>query len=214
LGDTDGVVICNPNNPDGRRIHRARLLALADRLASRPGGLLVVDEAFADLEDPNTSLADALPHPALLVLRSFGKTYGLGGLRLGFALASPARAAAIEAALGPWAVSGPAIEVGRQALANRLWLARTRTRLVAATAKLDQLLEDVGMRVLGGTCLFRLAESEVAEEMFEKLGQAGILVRRFAQHPTWLRFGQPGDAGDWERFRHALAEMKQSRTAE
>jgi cobalamin biosynthetic protein CobC len=204
LKDTDGVVLCNPNNPDGRRIDRARLLAVADQLASRPDGLLIVDEAFADLEGSDISLAAALPHPGLVVLRSFGKTYGLGGLRLGFALASSGRAAAIRAALGPWAVSGPAIEVGRRALANRAWLARTRERLIKATAELDQLLQDAGMRVIGGTCLFRLAETEAAGEVFEKLGRAGILVRRFAQHPTWLRFGQPADTGEWERFREAL----------
>jgi cobalamin biosynthetic protein CobC len=178
---TDGIVICNPNNPDGHRIDRLRLLALADQLA------------------------DALPHPNLVVLRSFGKTYGLGGLRLGFALASPRRAAAIRAGLGPWAVSGPAIAVGCQALADSAWLARTRERLVKATAELDQLLQGTGMRVLGGTCLFRLAQTAAAESVFEKLGRAGILVRRFAQHPTWLRFGQPADAVDWERLREALA---------
>jgi cobalamin biosynthetic protein CobC len=112
------------------------LLALADRLASRPGGLLLVDEAFADLEDDDLSVADALPHPALIVLRSFGKTYGLAGLRLGFALASPARATAIRVALGPWAVSGPAIAVGREALADRAWLTRAQTRLTEAASAL------------------------------------------------------------------------------
>lgn len=75
------AVVCNPNNPDGRRIAPDRLLALADRLHAR-GGLLVVDEAFADLEDDCLSLAGALPHPAIIVLRSFGKTYGLAGVQL------------------------------------------------------------------------------------------------------------------------------------
>jgi len=205
LRGTDGVVICNPNNPDGRRIDRLRLLSVADQLASRPDGLLIVDEAFADLERGDLSLADALPHPNLIILRSFGKTYGLGGLRLGFALAAPGRAAEIRAALGPWAVSGPAIEVGCQALANDAWRARARERLIKATAELDQLLQGGGMRVLGGTCLFRLAETAVAGSVFEKLGRAGILVRRFAQHPTWLRFGLPAGAGELERLREALA---------
>lgn len=92
-------MVCNPNNPDGRIIPPATLLRLADLLARR-GGLLVVDETFADLAPDGISLAPSLPHPALVVLRSFGKAYGLAGLRLGFALTSRERAAAIRAALG------------------------------------------------------------------------------------------------------------------
>ena len=65
------AVLCNPNNPDGRRLPAPALLALADQLRAR-GGLLVVDEAFADFE-PGLSLAPSLPHPSVLILRSFGK---------------------------------------------------------------------------------------------------------------------------------------------
>jgi cobalamin biosynthetic protein CobC len=205
LGAADGAVVCNPNNPDGRRIGRRQLLALADRLATTPGGLLLVDEAFADLEGGDLSVADALPHPALIVLRSFGKTYGLAGLRLGFALASPARAATIRAALGPWAVSGPSIAVGREALADREWLTRAQARLAEAASALDGELAKAGLRVLGGTRLFRLAEANNAGEVFARLGQAGIFVRRFADRPTWLRFGQPAGADAWQRLRAALA---------
>ena len=122
------AVVCNPNNPDGRRIAPERLLALADQLRAG-GGLLVVDEAFADLEDVGLSLAGALPHPAVIVLRSFGKTYGLAGVRLGFALAAPQRAMRVREALGPWAVSGPAIAVGCMALADRGWLEATKAPL-------------------------------------------------------------------------------------
>jgi cobalamin biosynthetic protein CobC len=205
LGDADSVVVCNPNNPDGRRIAHSALLDLADRLATRPDGLLVVDEAFADLEEDGLSLAEALPHPALIVLRSFGKTYGLAGLRLGFALAAETRATEVRAALGPWAVSGPAIEVGCEALADRAWLTRTRAQMAESAAMLDQVLEDAGLRVLGGTCLFRLVETKEAHEVFGRLGRAGIFVRRFAEHPEWLRFGQPAGAHAWQRLRAALA---------
>ncbi len=89
-GESSVVVVANPNNPDGRTVAPARLLALAAELAER-GGLLVVDEAFGDT-DPALSV---VPHlaPGLLVLRSLGKFHGLPGLRLGFALALPDRLA-------------------------------------------------------------------------------------------------------------------------
>ena len=197
------VVVCNPNNPDGRRMPAERLLALADEVAER-NGLLVVDEAFADLECDGMSLASRLPHKAIVVLRSFGKTYGLAGLRLGFALAAPERAALIRDALGPWAVSGPAIAIGRMALQDRNWLATTRARLSHDTAMLDACLTNGGLRVVGGTLLYRLAAAPDASDVFTRLGRAGIFVRRFAEHPEWLRFGQPGGAAEMHRLAVAL----------
>ena len=203
LADAPGALLCNPNNPDGRRHDPAALLALAGRMAAR-GGFLVVDEAFADLEPDVPGCAGFLPHPALVLLRSFGKSYGLAGLRLGFALAAPQRAEAIRAALGPWAVSGPALHAGRAALADVEWRTQAAERLAADAARLDRLLEKAGLTVLGGTRLFRLAEGEAAH-WHERLGRAGILVRPFAAEPRWLRFGIPGDAESWRRLEVALS---------
>lgn len=201
------AVVCNPNNPDGRRMAPERLLALADRLHAG-GGLLVVDEAFADLEDDGLSLAGALPHPAVIVLRSFGKTYGLAGVRLGFVLAAPERAMRIRDALGPWAVSGPAIAVGCRALADRNWLDATKARLERDRARLDAMLSQAGLHVIGGTLLFRLGESPSAAAIFQHLGHAGILVRRFAAQPAWLRFGFPGSPEAWQRLEAAITSSR------
>ncbi len=203
LRDAVVAVICNPNNPDGRRLPHACLLGLADRLAARDG-ILVIDEAFADLEGKALSLAPALPHPALVILRSFGKTYGLAGLRLGFALAAPNRAHAVREALGPWAVSGPAIAIGQQALGDTAWLAATASRLARDTRRLDACLTRAGLRVAGGTALFRLAETDDASTVFRELGHAGIFVRRFGNHRRWLRFGVPCHDRDIERIGLAL----------
>jgi cobalamin biosynthesis protein CobC len=207
LAEAGAAVLCNPNNPDGRRHPPGALLALADRMAARDG-LLIVDEAFADLEPAwageTLALARHLPHPALIVLRSFGKTYGLAGLRLGFALTAPERAATLRAAFGPWAVSGPALAVGRAALADAAWRATMAARLAADTVRLDALLAEAGLRVLGGTRLFRLTESGRAPAWFERLGRAGILVRAFPDQPTRLRFGLPGTEADWTRLRATL----------
>lgn len=202
LHDAPAAVLCNPNNPDGRRVPAARLLALADRIAGR-GGLLLVDEAFADLE-PEAGLAPALPHPAVVILRSFGKTYGLAGVRLGFALAAPERAGRLRGALGPWAVSGPAIEIGSKALADRGWLAHTASVSRRAAGRLDALLEGAGFCIIGGTALFRLAEAARAQSAYERLGRAGILVRSFPETPTRLRFGLPATEAAWQRLAAAL----------
>ncbi len=204
LPAASSLVLCNPNNPDGRIIPPARLRALADHLAAR-GGLLVIDEAFADLADRATSMAASLPHPAIVILRSFGKTYGLAGIRLGFALADAPRAAAIRTALGPWAVSGPAIAIGTIALADPAWLAATQHRLTHAAATLDRLLTDAGMTIIGGTPLYRLAATATAPDWYDRLARAGIMTRRFDDHPSWLRFGLPADHTAWARLATALS---------
>ena len=202
--EATGVVLCSPNNPDGRRIAVADLLPIADRLAAR-GGLLVVDEAFADFDGPAASVAKLLPQEGVLALRSFGKTYGLAGLRLGFAVASPRLADQIRSALGPWAVSGPAIAIGRQAFADPGWLAAASARLDRDAQMLDQMLTRAGLVILGGTRLFRLARSNRAASLFDHLGRAGILVRRFEESHQRLRFGIPGSDEQWNRLEGALS---------
>ena len=137
-------------------------------------------------------------------MRSFGKAYGLAGLRLGFALASPDIAQHLRAALGSWPVSGPAIAIGVRALADSDWLEITRARLGEDTARLDALLHGAGWRIIGGTRLFRLAAHADARAAFERLLAAGILARPFATAADWLRFGIPGDENAWERLAAAL----------
>lgn len=195
------VVVVNPNNPDGRLLSVSDLTALAARCAAR-GGLLVVDEAFCDFT-PAASLVPALP-PATLVLRSFGKTYGLAGVRLGFAIGEAAVVNALREAMGPWAVAGPALAIGAQALADADWLARTGAARAADAARLDALLAPRG-EIIGGTALFRLLATPDAPALFAHLGRRGLYVRRFQADPTRLRFGLPGDAPGWARLEAALA---------
>jgi cobalamin biosynthesis protein CobC len=200
LGGLDVAIVVNPNNPDGRITPRAGLLDLHRRLAPR-GGVLIVDEAFADFD--GESLAPVLPEGAV-VLRSFGKSFGLAGLRLGFALASPDIVRPLRAALGEWPVSGPAIAIGRTALADLAWTDAMRDRLGAEAARLDRLVASAGWRALGGTRLFRLAAKADARAAFARLMVAGILARPFGDKPDWLRFGIPADQSAWRRLAAAL----------
>ncbi len=199
----DIVVLVNPNNPDGHLYDPERLLALATRLASRDG-LLVVDEAFVDA-DPEVSLAPHAGTPGLAILRSFGKFYGLAGLRLGFALTEPDLGARLTKALGPWAVSGPALWVGTRALNDRTWALSTQRSLAGQCKALDDALVSHGLAVSGGTALFRLALHEEAPRLHSALAEQGVWVRKFSYAPSWLRFGLPGSDTALARLDTALS---------
>jgi cobalamin biosynthetic protein CobC len=204
--DLRGVDVCvcvNPNNPDGRVFAPERLAAAAAELGRR-GGLLVVDEAFMDVLGTAGSLVPGLPPSHAVVLRSFGKAYGLPGIRLGFAMASCEWAGRLRTALGPWAVSGPAIEIASRALRDRAWLAATVSALQERALRLDGMLTAVGFAVVGGTPLFRLAQDPRADLRFDRLCRAGILTRPFRQRPDWLRFGIPETEAAWGRLAAAL----------
>jgi cobalamin biosynthesis protein CobC len=203
-GDANLVMVANPNNPDGRLIARTRLLKLAQDLRRR-GGLLLVDEAFMDVAPLGESLAADLAGGNVIVLRSFGKFFGLPGLRLGFALTAPALARRLSAMLGPWAASTPALTIGAKALADTVWIERTRKKLAKAATTLDATLAGAGLKSVGGTDLFRLVRSEAAPALFDHLGRAGIYVRIFSDNPTWLRFALPPNARARERLKKALA---------
>lgn len=206
-GDAASLVVVNPNNPDGRIVPPERLTALAGQCRAR-GGLLVVDEAFCDFM-PDASLVPDLP-PGALALRSFGKTYGLAGLRLGFAIGEAETMAALRAALGPWAVAGPALAIGAAALGDTAWLAQAASAAKAAARRLDGLLAPLGV-VVGGTTLYRLLEMPEAVRLFAHLGRHGVYVRRFRYAPRWLRLGLPGAEPEWNRLEAALAGFPPSR---
>jgi cobalamin biosynthetic protein CobC len=203
LRRADLGVVVNPNNPDGRIASRSDLLDVADDLRRR-GGILVVDEAFADVVPSDISLAGDAGRGGIVVLRSFGKFFGVAGVRLGFALTSPLLAQRLDAMLGPWPVSGPAIAIAETALSEPAWSRRTLTRLARSAARLDQVLRTANLQIVGGTPLFRLTESAGADELFGRLGRAGILVRRFDVNQAWLRWGIPPDDAAWRRLEAVL----------
>lgn len=198
------VVLANPNNPDGICRSPAELLDLGDRLAAR-GGFLVVDEAFADVA-PQASLCPHLAErPHLAVLRSFGKFFGLGGVRLGFLLNAGPVGTGVRHRLGAWPVSTGAIRWGTQAYRDDHWMGNARRELAASALRMDRLLRDQGLDASGECPLFRLVESPHCDSLFPALARRGILTRPFSYEPNWLRLGLPGDEQAWNRFGAALA---------
>lgn len=197
----DALVLARPGNPGGEVADIDLLARIATKLATR-GGWLIVDEAFADAR-PGPAVA-ALKWPNLVVLRSFGKFYGLAGLRLGFIIAPPALAVRLRALLGDWPIAGPALAAGLAALADSDWPAAQRARLADAGAALDGALAAAGLRVAARTPYFCTLTVADGWQLFEQLAHAAILTRPFADDRQRLRVGLPADSGDVARLAAAL----------
>ena len=183
-GDHDLFVLASPANPDGRLLDAAT----AERLAAAM--ILVVDEAYAD---PAPGLAPRASD-RLIVLRSFGKFYGLPGVRLGFVIAGDRVAAALRATLGDWPVSSAGIAIGTAAYRDRAWQQAQQQRIVAAGAALDALLAAAGLACVGRAPLFRLIACDDAAVLFATLADHAILTRPFADRDDRLRIGLPPPA--------------------
>jgi len=103
------LIVCTPNNPTSQIVTRTEFETLMSRI---PESLLVIlDEAYAEFVDHSDAVdgRDYLgKYPNLVVLRTLSKAYGLAGLRIGYAIASPEVIAPARAAAIPLSVSGPA----------------------------------------------------------------------------------------------------------
>lgn len=196
------LIVVSPNNPDGHEVDLDTIGRLAGDVARRDGWL-VIDESFAETGDGPGATALCARWP-VIVLRSFGKFYGLAGLRLGFLIGPPAIVAACRAALGPWSVSTPALTIGTHALADRDWARSMRAHLGREAALLDAVLTGAGLRPAGGTPLYRLTRHDEAGRIHEELAASRIWVRRFDWDRRLLRFGLPPGEAARARLAEAL----------
>jgi len=204
LDALDVLVLVNPNNPTGRRFDAKSLLAWHERL-SQHGGWLVVDEAFIDSRSED-SLVRNSHREGLIVLRSFGKFFGMAGARVGFVFANEKILTPLEEELGPWAISGPSRMAAIQALQDKNWQFATCQRLQQGGERLASLLTEVGLTVTGATDYFSWIKIESARDLHEALAQRGIFTRYFSS-PASIRFGLPGNAEQWSRLAVSLSEI-------
>ncbi|WP_298570689.1 threonine-phosphate decarboxylase [uncultured Aliiroseovarius sp.] len=188
----DARVIVHPNNPDGHFW----------RDPSYDQALSVIDESFCDVE-PAASLIAAATRPGVIVLKSFGKFWGLAGVRLGFAVGDPLLIDKLREAIGPWQVSGPALEIGARALSDQSWATSTRQRLGRDAARLDALVTAKGAKLVGGTTLFRLYDVGDAVAWQDRFARGQVWSRIFPYSDRWLRLGLPA-SDRWDQVEAAL----------
>ena len=200
------LVLTNPNNPDGRKYTAGELHGLAEK-QTRAGSWLIVDEAFADLTDGRAPITALVGEFNVIILKSIGKFFGLAGVRLGFMIAPPTIIDAMKEQLGSWPVSGPALEIGFQALSNVAWQNETRHFLKRQTEAVLEIFKQAQLPVVGGTDLFTLVDQSTKGDLFKELLRAKIYVRSFDYNADWLRIGLPANDEKLARLKLAVISL-------
>lgn len=174
------LLVINPNNPTGLKFTPAELAVWAEQL--QPGAKLIVDEAFIDLQ-PEQSVLSEHYRENMLVLRSFGKFFGLAGIRLGAIFGAEEVMQGLAELLGPWPVNGPAQTLAIAALNDQQWHMEARLNIAANAELTEKLLQPVlaayDAQPFCREQLFachRLA-TERAYDLYRALAEQGILVR-------------------------------------
>ena len=195
------AILVNPNNPTGRAFAPEDVAGMAQRMQGY-GGLMLVDEAFGDTARDLSVAGQTAAHGNLIVFRSFGKFFGLAGLRLGFVIAAEPVLSAFQEWLGPWAVSGPALVVAAKLMG---WDTQAVQSLILSRSEaLAAVLRQAGLTIIGGTPLFTLVDHARAADLHAHLCRQRILTRKFAYAPSWLRIGLAPDAAGDTRLADAL----------
>ncbi len=173
--EADLVVVGNPTNPTSVLHPREHILRLR-----RPGRIVVVDEAFADAipGEPESLAGESLPD--VVVLRSLTKTWSLAGLRVGYALATPALLCRLAAARAHWPLGTLQLEALTACCASEAIeeAAAGASRLSAMRAEMVAALTESGFFVVDGRAPFVLFTVPDAELARKHLDSRGIAVRR------------------------------------
>lgn len=204
------VVVINPNNPTGQFFDQ-ELIRQYHKKISQLNGLLVLDEAFIDVMPSPQSYGQQVNDSHCIVLRSFGKFFGLAGIRIGFLVADQYWCKILEDLLGPWQINGPAQIIAEQALSDSHWQSKQRQFLKKLRNRQEKMLWQVFAKALildiNGCDLFltiAFKQQDSAQKLYHLLCQQGVYCRLADEQDT-LRFGI-ASVDTLERLENACAD--------
>ncbi|MCS6787252.1 MAG: histidinol-phosphate transaminase [Thiobacillaceae bacterium] len=207
--DTRLVFIANPNNPTGTLAAPEALYAFLRRVP--PSVAVVLDEAYVEYLDPDErapSLDWLTEFPNLVVTRTFSKAYGLAGLRVGYALASPEMADLMNRLRQPFNVNGVALAAAAAALEDEDFIALSKRVNDAGLRQLAEGFRRLGLDFIPSAGNFVCVRVGQAQRIFQALLHKGLIVRPVANYglPEHLRITVGTEAQN-ARLLTALAEV-------
>jgi histidinol-phosphate aminotransferase len=208
---TQLLIVCNPNNPTGTHLPAERIGAFVESVPSRT--TIIVDEAYIEYQtsdDPDETVDLLAKHPNVVLLRTFSKTHGLAGLRVGYALCSPQFRAAVDAVRQPFSVNALAQAAAAEAVRHQDDVADRVEKNLIERVFVEEALHEMGFATAESQTNFAWIElGDLDEgEVVEHLTRSGVAVRPGAAlgGPGCLRVTY-GTRAENERFLAAMREI-------
>ncbi len=199
---TGMVAVLTPDNPTGRAFSTGSLLRLAAALP--PEVVLLVDSAYAEFAEEDHTAA-LLERPNVVMIRTMSKSWGLAGLRVGFAVGQKARIDVLRGFGGPYALTGPSIAIAVERL--RSGVEEMRGFVEYVRERRDWLAEVI--LGAGGTpqpsqTNFVFSSFPDARWIHRGMAAQGVLVRYFPHLPEYVRITVPRDDAEFRRVERAI----------
>jgi histidinol-phosphate aminotransferase len=169
------IWICSPNNPTGNSIDREAI----EMILNNFDGLVVIDEAYINFSRQKSWLSDLQDYPNLVVLQTLSKAWGLAGIRLGMAFASPEIIGYLNKVKPPYNISEPVQELAVKALeeigqVNDMIVTLVNERQNMTTSLLQN--EEV-VKIYPSDANFLLVKFKDASRLYKYFVEQGIVVR-------------------------------------
>jgi histidinol-phosphate aminotransferase len=172
------IYLCSPNNPTGMSVPPETVR----RILARAKGVVILDEAYGEYMATPGFAGTAHEHERLLVVKTLSKAFGLGGLRVGYALGQEALVREVEKSRGPYKVGGLAERVAVTALRQDVEWVKDRIRDVLAIREQTRRdLAAMGFTALPSDANFLLVPIAQAKDVAMKMRSLGVQVRPFTQ---------------------------------
>jgi histidinol-phosphate aminotransferase len=170
--------ITTPNNPTGSVVKLAEIIELAKAAASA-GGLLVVDEAYAEFSSEVSAATLIAQYPNVIVIRTMSKAFAFAGARLGYLIADPAVIDALQLVRLPYHLSAITQAVAEVALSFSAELLAGVDTLIAQREIVQAELAKLGLTITPSAANFLLfgGFKQPADQIWQKLLDRGILIR-------------------------------------
>lgn len=208
---TQLLIVCNPNNPTGTHLPAERIGAFVESVPSRT--TIILDEAYVEYQtndDPDTTVDLLAKHPNVVLLRTFSKTHGLAGMRVGYALCSPQFRTAVDAVRQPFSVNALAQAAAAEAIRHQDDVADRVEKNLIERVFVEDALQGLGFATAESETNFAWIElGDLDEgEVVAALSRAGVAVRPGTPlgGPGCLRVTY-GTRAENERFLAALREI-------
>lgn len=208
---TGVVAVLTPDNPTGRAFTTRELVRLADALP--PEVVLLVDSAYAEFADEDHTAA-LLEIPCAVMIRTMSKSWGLAGLRVGFAVGQKERIGVLRGFGGPYALTGPSIAIAVDRLRNGVEAMRGFVEYVRLRReRLAGVIRSAGGTPQPSQTNFVFSSFPDARWIERGMAAQGVLVRCFPHLPEHVRITVPRNDREFSRVERALGCLAAGRGA-